>query len=165
MRTDAPHDVATREINGEKYITKVGAFLRKTSLDELPQLFCILKGSMSIIGPRPVVCCETELIEKRRETGALAIRPGLTGLAQVRARDRLTDMTLKAEIDGEYAKKITFWRDLKIFFKTIVVVLREDDVVEGTAEEPVQAETVETEVLAEAAVADAVSTGNEGAAE
>lgn len=162
MRIDAPSDVATREINGEKYITKVGAFLRKTSLDELPQLFCILKGNMSIIGPRPVVCSEKDLIEKRRETGALAVRPGLTGLAQVRMRDRLTDMTLKAEIDGEYAKKITFWRDLKIFFKTIVVVLREDDVVEGTAEEtPAQAETVETEVLAEVAPADSTNENKE----
>lgn len=158
MRTNAPHDVATREINGEKYITKVGAFLRKTSLDELPQLFCILKGDMSIIGPRPVVCCETDLIEKRRETGALAVRPGLTGLAQVRMRDRLTDMDVKADIDGEYAKKITFWRDLKIFCKTIVVVLREDDVVEGTAEETPTETPVATEelvVLSEAAIADA----------
>lgn len=170
MRIDAPSDVATREINGEKYITKVGAFLRKTSLDELPQLFCILKGNMSIIGPRPVVCSETDLIEKRRETGALAVRPGLTGLAQVRMRDRLTDMALKAEIDGEYAKKITFWRDLKIFFKTIVVVLREDDVVEGTAEEkPTQAEEEGkadvAEVLAEAAPADATATAQNGVAE
>lgn len=135
MRVDAPHDVATREIDGKKYITKVGAFLRKTSLDELPQLFCIFVGSMSIIGPRPVVIGETELIEKRRQTGALSIRPGLTGLAQVQARDKLTDMKLKADIDGEYAKKITFWKDLKIFFKTIAVVLRHDNVVEGTAVE------------------------------
>ncbi len=135
MRIDAPHDVATREIDGKKYITKFGAFLRKTSLDELPQLFCIFIGSMSIIGPRPVVLEETELTEKRRQTGALAIRPGLTGLAQVKERDKLTDMSLKAEIDGEYAKKITFWKDLKIFFKTIAVVLKRDNVVEGTAVE------------------------------
>lgn len=131
MKTDAPHDMATRDIKAESYITKVGAFLRRTSLDELPQLFCIFKGDMSIIGPRPVVCSETELTEKRRETGALSIRPGLTGLAQVRARDRLTDMTLKAAIDGEYASNITLWNDIKILFKTVLVVLKEENVVEG----------------------------------
>ncbi len=135
MRIDAPHDVATREIDGKKYITKFGAFLRKTSLDELPQLFCIFIGSMSIIGPRPVVLEEIELTENRRQTGALAVRPGLTGLAQVKERDKLTDMSLKAEMDGEYAKKITLWKDLKIFFKTIAVVLKGDNVVEGTAVE------------------------------
>ncbi len=134
MRVDAPHDVATREINGETYITKVGHFLRRTSLDELPQLFCILKGDMSIVGPRPVVCSETELTEKRRQTGALAVRPGLTGLAQIRARDKLTNMSLKADVDGEYAKKITFWGDVKIILKTVVVVLREDGIEEGHAE-------------------------------
>ena len=131
MRIDAPHDMATREIKSDSYITKVGAFLRKTSLDELPQMFCILKGDMSIIGPRPVVLTETELIDERKKTGAYAARPGLTGLAQVRMRDRLTDMKLKAEIDGEYVSKITFWKDFKIFWKTVIKVLKEDDVVEG----------------------------------
>ena len=131
MRIDAPHDMATREIKSDSYITKVGASLRKTSLDELPQMFCILKGDMSIIGPRPVVLTETELIEERKKTGAYSARPGLTGLAQVRMRDRLTDMKLKAEIDGEYVSKITFWKDFKIFWKTVVKVLKEDDVVEG----------------------------------
>lgn len=133
MCVDAPHDLATREIKAEAYITKVGSFLRRTSLDELPQLFCILKGDMSLIGPRPVVCSETELTEKRRATGALSVRPGLTGLAQIRARDNLTNMSLKAEIDGEYAKKITFWGDIKILFKTVLVVLKEENVVEGDA--------------------------------
>ena len=131
MRTDAPKDLATRLMKGDEYVTKVGKFLRKTSLDELPQLFCILKGDMSIIGPRPVVATETELLEYRAQTGALTVRPGLTGLAQVRGRDNLTDMKLKAEIDGEYAKKITFGKDFKIFFKTIGVVLKGTDVVEG----------------------------------
>ena len=133
MCVDAPHDIATRDIKAESYITKTGRFLRRTSLDELPQLFCILKGDMSLIGPRPVVCSETELTEKRRATGALAVRPGLTGLAQIRARDNLTNMSLKAEIDGEYAKKITFWGDIKILFKTVLVVLKEENVVEGDA--------------------------------
>ena len=131
MRTDAPKDLASRLIKGDEYVTKVGRFLRRTSLDELPQLFCILKGDMSIIGPRPVVATETELLEYRAQTGALTVRPGLTGLAQVRGRDNLTDMKLKAEIDGEYAKKITFGKDFKIFFKTIGVVLKGTDVVEG----------------------------------
>jgi O-antigen biosynthesis protein WbqP len=163
MRTDAPKDCAPRLLHSEDYITKVGRFLRKTSLDELPQLFCILKGSMSIIGPRPCGFSEEDLIEARKESGALKVRPGLTGLAQISGRDVLAeDVVAKAKLDGEYAKKITFWRDLKIFFKTIVVVLREDDVVEGTAEEtPVQAETVETEVLAEAAPADSTNENKE----
>ena len=150
MRTDAPHDMATREIKSDSYITKVGAFLRKTSLDELPQMFCILKGDMSIIGPRPVVLTETELIEERKKTGAYSARPGLTGLAQVRMRDRLTDMKLKAEIDGEYVSKITFWKDFKIFWKTVVKVLKEDDVVEGdkvTAKEDEKPNTKETVLL------------------
>ena len=93
MRIDAPHDVATREIDGKKYITKFGAFLRKMSLDELPQLFCIFTGGMSIIGPRPCGFSEEDLIQARKESGALAVRPGLTGLAQVKARDKLTDMS------------------------------------------------------------------------
>ena len=152
MRTDAPKDCAPRLLHSEDYITKVGAFLRKTSLDELPQLFCILKGSMSIIGPRPCGFSEEDLIEARKESGALKVRPGLTGLAQISGRDVLAeDVVAKAKLDGEYAKKITFWRDLKIFLKTIIVVLREDDVVEGTAEERAQTEAVESEVLAEVA--------------
>lgn len=155
MTVDAPHDVATREINGDAYITKVGHFLRRTSLDELPQLFCILKGDMSLIGPRPVVCSETELTEKRRETGALAVRPGLTGLAQIRARDKLTDMDIKADVDGQYAQKITFWGDLKIFLKTILVVLREDGIEEGHAETAENAETAETTETSMPAVAEA----------
>lgn len=154
MRVEAPRDVATREINGDAYITKTGRFLRKTSLDELPQLFCILKGDMSFIGPRPVVCSETELTEKRRQTGALAVRPGLTGLAQIRARDKLTNMSLKADVDGEYAQHITFWGDLKILLKTVVVVLREDNIEEGhVATEtpaPALAEAAATEALGQA---------------
>lgn len=165
MRTDAPKDCAPRLLHSEDYITKVGAFLRKTSLDELPQLFCILKGSMSIIGPRPCGFSEEDLIEARKESGALKVRPGLTGLAQISGRDVLAeDVVAKAKLDGEYAKKITFWRDLKIFLKTIVVVLREDDVVEGTAEERAQTEIVETaevELLAEVAPADATNENKE----
>lgn len=131
MKQNAPHDMATRDIDGQEYITKVGAFLRKTSLDELPQLFCILKGDMSIIGPRPVVLTETELNDYRKETGALTVRPGLTGLAQVEARDTLKDMKKKAELDGQYAKELCFAKDVDIFFKTIVKVLKQADIEEG----------------------------------
>lgn len=133
MRIDAPSDVATRDLQGNN-ITKVGHFLRKTSLDELPQMFCILIGTMSIIGPRPVVLKEEELLNYRKQFGADKVRPGLTGLAQVQARDNLTDMYLKAEIDGIYANKITFWGDIKIFVKTIFKVLKQDDVAEGGEE-------------------------------
>ena len=133
MRIDAPSDVATRDLQGNN-ITKVGHFLRKTSLDELPQMFCILIGTMSIIGPRPVVLKEEELLNYRKQFGADKVRPGLTGLAQVQARDNLTDMHLKAEIDGIYANKITFWGDIKIFVKTIFKVLKQDDVAEGGEE-------------------------------
>ena len=159
MRVDAPHDMATREIHSENYITKVGAFLRKTSLDELPQMFCIFMGSMSIIGPRPIVYTEEELIKYRKETGAFNVRPGLTGLAQVRYRDNITDMKLKAETDGEYVEKMSFWLDVKIFFKTIVKVFKEDDIVEG--DKVMQEKTDETPALAEAAVTQAETTQEE----
>ena len=132
MRTDAPKDCAPRLLKSEDYITKVGAFLRKTSLDELPQLFCILRGSMSIIGPRPAGFSETDLIEERDKYGANDVLPGLTGLAQVNGRDVLaSDVKEKARYDGEYVKKITLWRDFKIFVKTIFKVLGASDIVEG----------------------------------
>ncbi len=135
MRKEAPANVATRDIQGEEYITKVGRFLRRTSLDELPQLLCILKGDMSIIGPRPVVTAETELIEFRKQTGALTVRPGLTGLAQVEYRDSLIDMKKKAEIDGYYVDNISFWFDIKIFFRTIKKVIKQDDIVDNPLEQ------------------------------
>lgn len=132
MRTDAPKDCAPRLLHSEDYITKVGAFLRKTSLDELPQMFCILKGDMSIIGPRPAGISEEDLIAERDKYGANDVKPGLTGLAQISGRDVLAcDIEKKAWYDGEYVKKITFWKDVKIFFKTIAKVFKEDDIVEG----------------------------------
>jgi len=132
MRTDAPKDCAPRLLHSEDYITKVGAFLRKTSLDELPQMFCILKGDMSIIGPRPAGISEEDLVAERDKYGANDVTPGLTGLAQINGRDVLaSDIEKKAWYDGEYAKKITFGRDLKIFFKTIVKVFKSDGIVEG----------------------------------
>lgn len=131
MRTDAPKDCATRLLNSEEYLTKVGRFIRRTSLDELPQFFCILFGTMSFVGPRPVVLTETELIEERRIRGAYNVLPGLTGLAQINGRDTLGDHT-KAEYDGIYAEKITLWGDIKIIFITIIKVFKGEDIVEGS---------------------------------
>lgn len=131
MRTDAPKDCAPRLLR-QDYVTKLGKFLRKTSLDELPQMFCILKGDMSIIGPRPAGISETDLISEREKYGANSVVPGLTGLAQVRGRDVLASHPEeKAKVDGEYVAKITFWKDIKIFFLTIVKVFKRSDVVEG----------------------------------
>ena len=133
MRTDAPEDCAPRLLQSD-YTTKLGRFLRKTSLDELPQLFCIFIGNMSIVGPRPAGFSEQDLISARDKYGANNILPVLTGLAQIRGRDILASHPEeKARVDGEYAQKITFWGDVKIFFKTIGKVFRRDDVIEGSA--------------------------------
>ena len=133
MRIDAPHDAPTHELkDAQNCITKVGRFLRKTSLDEIPQIFNIFVGQMSIIGPRPVLLNQTELIEEREKYGANDIRPGLTGWAQVNGRDILASNDMeKARFDGEYAQKITFGKDFKIFFKTVGQVFRGADIVEG----------------------------------
>lgn len=131
MRTEAPQYAATRDLEDpDVYITKFGRFIRKTSLDELPQLFNILSGKMSFIGPRPTIPEEVELIEEREKYNVYAVRPGLTGLAQVHGRDELTDET-KGRLDGIYVQKISFFLDIKIFFKTILYVLKRDGVVEG----------------------------------
>lgn len=131
MRTDTPHDVPTHLLSSpEAYITKVGKFLRLTSLDELPQIFCIFVGDMSVVGPRPALYNQYDLIEERDKYGANDIRPGLTGLAQIRGRDELP-IAVKAELDGEYVRKMSFAFDVKLFFGTIINVLRHDGVVEG----------------------------------
>lgn len=155
MTTDAPKDCVTRLLDSGKYITKVGAFLRKTSLDELPQLFCILKGDMSLIGPRPSGMSEDDLISERDKYNANSVKPGLTGLAQVNGRDALAlDVPKKAWYDGEYVKNITFWGDVKIVLKTVKCVLFGKDVVEGQAhEETAEAEAVQSEQVAEVAAA------------
>ncbi len=152
MTTDAPKDVAPRLLHGsEAYITKVGAFLRKTSLDELPQLFCILKGDMSIIGPRPAGLSENDLFEEREKYGANDVRPGLTGWAQVNGRDMLaSDVAKKAWYDGEYVKKITLWKDIKILFKTVGTVFTEAGIVEGDAVVKEKEEFAENSVAKEA---------------
>lgn len=131
MRIDTPKDVPTHLLqNPEQYITKVGRFLRKTSLDELPQIINILKGDMAIVGPRPALWNQYDLIEERDKYGANDIRPGLTGWAQVNGRDEL-EIPVKARFDGEYVEKIGPRMDLRCFFGTFLSVLRGDGVVEG----------------------------------
>lgn len=131
MYADVPKDVPTHLLaNPDSKITKVGRFLRKSSLDELPQIWNILVGEMSIIGPRPALWNQYDLIAERDKYGANDIRPGLTGLAQVMGRDELL-IPIKAEYDGKYARHITFLGDVKIFFKTIGNVISADGVKEG----------------------------------
>lgn len=131
MRIDTPKDIPTHMLeNPEQWITRVGKFLRKTSLDELPQIINILKGEMSIIGPRPALWNQYDLIEERDKYGANDIRPGLTGWAQINGRDELP-IPVKAKLDGEYIERIGFKMDVKCFFGTILSVLKSDGVVEG----------------------------------
>ena len=133
MLTETPKDVPTHELaDSKKWITKVGKILRKTSLDELPQLFNIFKGEMSIIGPRPALWNQFDLIEERDKYGANNVRPGLTGLAQISGRDEL-EIPVKAKLDGEYVEKISLFFDIKCFIKTIGSVIRSDGFVEGKA--------------------------------
>lgn len=131
MRIDTPRDTPTHLLeNPEQWITKVGGFLRKTSLDELPQIFNIFLGQMSIIGPRPALWNQYDLIEERDKYGANDVMPGLTGWAQINGRDEL-EIPVKAKLDGEYVQKQSFAFDCKCFFGTIVSVLKSDGVVEG----------------------------------
>lgn len=131
MRTDTPKDMPTHLLrNPEAYITPVGRFLRKTSLDELPQLFNILAGQMAIVGPRPALWNQFDLIEERDRFAANDIRPGLTGLAQVSGRDELP-IDVKAWYDGEYVQKMGFLFDAGIILETAVQVFRSRGVVEG----------------------------------
>ena len=131
MRIDTPKDVPTHMLeNPEQYITKVGKFLRKTSLDELPQIFNIFKGEMSIVGPRPALWNQDDLVAEREKYGANDVTPGLTGWAQINGRDEL-EIPDKARLDGEYVKHLGPWMDLKCFLGTIGSVLMHDGVVEG----------------------------------
>ena len=131
MRTDTPKDTPTHLLaNPEQYITSIGKALRKTSLDELPQIINILKGDMSIIGPRPALWNQYDLIEERDKYGANDILPGLTGWAQINGRDEL-EIDVKARLDGEYVEKMSFLFDCKCFFGTITSVLKHEGVVEG----------------------------------
>lgn len=134
MRTDTPKDMPTHMLkDAESYITKSGKVFRKTSIDELPQIINILKGQMSIIGPRPALWNQYDLIKERDKYNANSIRPGLTGWAQVNGRDEL-EIPIKAKFDGEYVEKMSFLFDTKIFLKTIVKVFKHDGVVEGKVE-------------------------------
>ena len=131
MKMETPRDTPTHLLkNPEQYITRVGRFLRKASLDELPQIFQIFTGEMSIIGPRPALWNQFDLIAERDKYGANDVRPGLTGWAQINGRDELP-IDVKARLDGEYVQKLGFGFDCKCFFGTIVSVLKHDGVVEG----------------------------------
>ena len=131
MKMSTPHDMPTHLLdNPQQYLLRVGAFIRKFSIDELPQLFNILKGDMSIIGPRPALWNQNDLIAERDKYGANDVRPGLTGWAQINGRDEL-EIPIKAKLDGEYVEKLSFGFDCKCFFGTIASVLKHDGVVEG----------------------------------
>ena len=126
MRTDAPRDCATSRLeNPEQYQTRLGRFLRKTSLDELPQLWCVFVGSMSFIGYRPLVLTEENCNEMRRRLNVFSVRPGISGYAQVHGRDDVYYKN-KAILDAEYVKKASLWLDLKLMFQTIIVVLKRE---------------------------------------
>ncbi|OFL66863.1 capsular biosynthesis protein [Facklamia sp. HMSC062C11] len=131
MRTDTPQDMPTHMLNNpQAFITRSGAFLRKTSLDELPQLINILKGEMAVIGPRPALWNQDDLAEERDKYGANDVLPGLTGWAQINGRDELP-IPIKARLDGQYIENMGIRMDLKCFFGTILSVLKSDGVVEG----------------------------------
>jgi O-antigen biosynthesis protein WbqP len=134
MRTDTPKDTATHLLTDpQKYITKVGRFLRKTSLDELPQLINILCGHMSIVGPRPALWNQFDLIEEREKYGVHQVRPGLTGWAQVNGRDEL-EIPVKAKLDGEYIEKFGLMMDIRCFFATFGILDGKGVVEGGTGE-------------------------------
>lgn len=131
MRTDTPKDMPTHMLgNPEQYITKTGHFLRKSSLDELPQLLNILKGDMSFVGPRPALWNQDDLVAEREMYGANDVLPGLTGWAQINGRDEL-EIPVKAKLDGEYVKRMSLGFDIKCFLGTFSSVLKADGVVEG----------------------------------
>ena len=131
MRVDTPKDVPTHLLtHPEQYITRAGKFLRKTSLDELPQIINIIKGEMAIVGPRPALWNQYDLIEERDKYGANDVRPGLTGWAQVNGRDEL-EIPVKAAYDGEYVTKMGLVMDVKCIFKSIIQIFTHKGVVEG----------------------------------
>lgn len=130
MKVNTPNLPTHLLENPQQYISKVGAFIRKTSIDELPQLFNILRGDMSVIGPRPALYSQEDLIAERDQYGANDIRPGLTGWAQINGRDEL-EIPVKAKLDGEYVEKLSFGFDIKCFFGTIKSVLKSEGVIEG----------------------------------
>jgi O-antigen biosynthesis protein WbqP len=131
MKIDTPKDVPTHQLkNPEQWITPLGKFLRRTSLDEVPQLFNIILGEMSIIGPRPALWNQYDLIAERDKYGVNELRPGVSGWAQINGRDTLP-IPVKAKLDGEYVKRQSFWFDLYIIFRTALRIFKDDTVVEG----------------------------------
>lgn len=131
MKVSTPHDIPTHMLESpEQYITRIGKILRKTSLDELPQIFNIFAGQMAVIGPRPALWNQDDLINERDKYGANDVKPGLTGWAQINGRDEL-GIQQKAKLDGEYVKRISFGMDVKCFFGTITKVIKQDGIVEG----------------------------------
>lgn len=148
MKMCTPHDTPTHLLeNPEQYITRVGRFIRKTSLDELPQIYQVFTSQLSVVGPRPALWSQYDLIAEREKYGANDVKPGITGWAQVNGRDEL-EIDVKAKFDGEYAAALNagkgFAMDVKCFFKTVVGVLKSDGVVEGgTGELKKQAEEKE----------------------
>ncbi|MBR2971351.1 MAG: sugar transferase [Clostridia bacterium] len=151
MRTDAPKDAPTHTLQDpKKWITKIGGFLRKTSIDELPQIFNIFVGHMSVVGPRPALWNQDDLIAERDKYGANELRPGLTGWAQINGRDELP-IPIKARLDGEYAERLNggffkgIFLDVRCIFGTVFSVLRSDGVVEGASAEAVATAEEKTE--------------------
>lgn len=145
MRIDTPKDMPTHLLkNPEQYITKVGKFLRKTSLDELPQILNIIAGSMAIVGPRPALWNQYDLIAERDKYGANNIRPGLTGWAQINGRDTVS-IEDKARYDGDYVENLGVKMDSKCFLGTVISVLKRDGVLEGGVKEVVKGNEVEVQ--------------------
>ena len=149
MPTTVPKDMPTHQFNAKDSLSRWQRFMRKSSLDELPQLFNIFAGSMSVIGPRPALWNQYDLIEERDKYGANDVRPGLTGWAQINGRDEI-EIPLKAKLDGEYVERMGFLFDCKCFFGTVISVLKHDGVVEGgTGELKKQAQAQNVESVAE----------------
>ena len=154
MKMSTPHDTPTHLLeNPEQYITRVGRFIRKTSLDELPQIYQVFTSKLSIVGPRPALWSQDDLVAEREKYGANDMKPGITGWAQINGRDEL-EIDVKAKFDGEYAAALNagkfkgFAMDFKCFFGTIVSVLKSDGVVEGgTGEMKKQQELAEKELV------------------
>ena len=145
MPVEVPKDMPTHLFKAEDMLSKWQKFIRKTSIDELPQMFNIFIGNMTIIGPRPALWNQDDLIAERDKYGANDIKPGLTGLAQISGRDEL-EIEVKARLDGEYAQKVSFWFDVKMFIGSVFYVLKRDGVVEGgtgsIADEKEKVETI-----------------------
>ena len=146
MPVDSPSNLATKDFNEIHRLNKLQRFIRKTSIDELPQLFNIWLGHMSLIGPRPALFNQSDLITERDKYGANDVKPGLTGWAQVNGRDEL-DVVEKARYDGEYVKKMNFLFDLKCLLQTVYVVFKSKGIVEGGEDKKIQLETEEASRL------------------